>query len=217
MWLKICQILTSVIKFRQTDSDSCLLALSNGRGRRVWVPHPIEGFKLGRIVDIGSDTISIEPFDAPGTTINSLYDRTFPNKSMITRDTEDNLKRILESNPLLEAFGNAKTVRNNNSSHGKFVEIHFDIKNFVCGGFISHYLLEKSRICTQSSEERNYHIFYRLCAGAPDELRQKLKLGAPDQVSVSERNTQYFCNRQSEKNLSDNRKSQQYLKQGSLR
>ena len=57
-------------------------------------------------------------------------------------------------------------------------------QNMVCGGFISHYLLEKSRICTQSKDERNYHIFYRLCAGAPEELRQKLKLAPPDQFQV---------------------------------
>ncbi|CAG5120933.1 unnamed protein product, partial [Candidula unifasciata] len=128
-------------------------------------------------------------------------------------------QRILESNPLLEAFGNAKTVRNNNSSRfGKFVEIHFDNKNLVCGGFISHYLLEKSRICTQSPEERNYHIFYRLCAGAPEDLRQKLKLAPPDHFQYLKKgNTQYFCSRKSEKSLGDNRKSQQYLKQGSLR
>ena len=55
----------------------------------------------------------------------------------------------------------------------------------VCGGFISHYLLEKSRICMQSKEERNYHIFYRMCAGAPDDMRQKLRLAPPDQFHVS--------------------------------
>ncbi|XP_076466820.1 unconventional myosin-VI-like isoform X2 [Babylonia areolata] len=304
-------------------------------GKKVWVPHPTDGFKLGRIVDIGTDSITVEPFDAPGTTINSLYDRTFPAEEYDNKDTEDNCalmylnegtllnnirirymknqiytftaniliainpyyeipdlysdatikryqgkslgtlpphvyaiadkayrdmkvskqsqsiivsgesgagktestkhilryltsswgsnsgpieQRILESNPLLEAFGNAKTVRNNNSSRfGKFVEIHFDNKNLVCGGFISHYLLEKSRICTQSKDERNYHIFYRLCAGAPEDLRQKLKLAPPDQFHYLRRgNTQYFCTRQTEKALLQNRKSQQYLKLGSL-
>ncbi|XP_025097283.1 unconventional myosin-VI-like isoform X2 [Pomacea canaliculata] len=267
-------------------------------GKKVWVPHSTDGFKLGRIVDIGSDVIAVEPFDAPGTTINSLYDRTFPAEEYDNKDCDDNCalmylneatllnnirirymknqiytftanilvainpyfeipdlytqatikkyqgkslgtlpphvyaiadkayrdmkvtkvsqsvivsgesgagktestkyilryltenwgthagpieQRILESNPLLEAFGNAKTVRNNNSSRfGKFVEIHFDGKNSVCGGFISHYLLEKSRVCSQSKDERNYHIFYRLCAGAPEDLRQKLKLAPPD-------------------------------------
>ena len=58
-------------------------------------------------------------------------------------------------------------------------------QNQVCGGFISHYLLEKSRICSQNDEERNYHIFYRMCAGAPDALRQQLKLASPDQFNVS--------------------------------
>jgi len=59
------------------------------------------------------------------------------------------------------------------------------VQSQVCGGFISHYLLEKSRICSQNEEERNYHIFYRMCAGAPDALRQQLKLSSPDQFSVS--------------------------------
>ena len=55
----------------------------------------------------------------------------------------------------------------------------------VAGGFISHYLLEKSRICVQSPEERNYHIFYRMCAGAPEDLHKALALSSPDQFYVS--------------------------------
>ncbi|ELT99775.1 hypothetical protein CAPTEDRAFT_154601 [Capitella teleta] len=303
--------------------------------RKVWVPHATEGFKKGSIVDIGSDTITVEPFDTPGQTISAPYDKVYPAEEYDNKDVEDNCslmylneatllnnirirymkngiytyvaniliavnpyielpqlysndtihsyrgkslgtmpphvfaiadkayrdmkvlkesqsvivsgesgagktestkyilkyltenfgqhagpieQRIVESNPLLEAFGNAKTVRNNNSSRfGKFVEIHFDQKYSVCGGYISHYLLEKSRICVQGPTERNYHIFYRMCAGAPADLRQKLKLGPPDQFHYLNRGcTQFFCSKETEKRLNQNQKSAQFLKHGSL-
>ncbi|KAB2071095.1 hypothetical protein ES319_A08G199900v1 [Gossypium barbadense] len=88
-------------------------------------------------------------------------------------------RKVLESNPVLEAFGNAKTVRNNNSSRfGKFVEIQFDARGQISGAAIRTYLLEKSRVCQISEPERNYHCFYLLCAAPPKEI-EKYKLGDP--------------------------------------
>ncbi|KAL2992133.1 hypothetical protein AAZX31_10G032700 [Glycine max] len=88
-------------------------------------------------------------------------------------------KQVLESNPVLEAFGNAKTVRNDNSSRfGKFVEIQFNKYGRISGAAIRTYLLEKSRVCQISDPERNYHCFYLLCASPPEE-KEKYKLGDP--------------------------------------
>ncbi|XP_057423451.1 myosin-9 isoform X3 [Lotus japonicus] len=88
-------------------------------------------------------------------------------------------KQVLESNPVLEAFGNAKTVRNDNSSRfGKFVEIQFNKYGRISGAAIRTYLLEKSRVCQISDPERNYHCFYLLCASPPED-KEKYKLGDP--------------------------------------
>ncbi|TID13176.1 hypothetical protein CANINC_005032 [Pichia inconspicua] len=100
--------------------------------------------------------------------------------------TSDSIKRIkdmvLATNPLLESFGCAKTLRNNNSSrHGKYLEIQFNKAFEPVSANITNYLLEKQRIVSQIKNERNFHIFYQLTKAASDEYRQIFGVQKPEQ------------------------------------
>merc|ERR1719295_1155128 len=89
-------------------------------------------------------------------------------------------QQLLKANPILEAFGNAKTVKNDNSSRfGKFIRINFDASGYIAGANIETYLLEKARIIRQASEERSFHVFYQLLMGAPKEYKADFILEDP--------------------------------------
>ncbi|KAG5114255.1 hypothetical protein JHK82_037524 [Glycine max] len=86
---------------------------------------------------------------------------------------------VLQTNFILEAFGNAKTSRNDNSSRfGKLIEIHFSVMGKICGAIVQTFLLEKSRVVQLALGERSYHIFYQLCAGSSSDLKERLNLRA---------------------------------------
>uniref|UniRef100_A0A8C5FL44 Myosin IXB n=1 Tax=Gadus morhua TaxID=8049 RepID=A0A8C5FL44_GADMO len=90
-------------------------------------------------------------------------------------------RTILGAGPVLEAFGNAKTAHNNNSSRfGKFIQVNYLESGVVRGAVVEKYLLEKSRLVSREENERNYHVFYYLLMGASDEERREFKLLAPE-------------------------------------
>ncbi|XP_052787158.1 unconventional myosin-Va-like isoform X2 [Mya arenaria] len=90
-------------------------------------------------------------------------------------------KRVLASNPIMEAIGNAKTTRNDNSSRfGKYIELSFSRANEIIGAHMRTYLLEKSRVVFQASDERNYHVFYQLCASRNIPELKKFSLQTAD-------------------------------------
>uniref|UniRef100_A0A665W1V3 Myosin-10-like n=1 Tax=Echeneis naucrates TaxID=173247 RepID=A0A665W1V3_ECHNA len=104
-------------------------------------------------------------------------DHNIPVRSPLVYSLGELERQLLQANPILESFGNAKTVKNDNSSRfGKFIRINFDVTGYIVGANIETYLLEKSRAIRQAKDERTFHIFYRLLAGAGEHLRTDLLL-----------------------------------------
>uniref|UniRef100_A0A8D3AKF4 Myosin VA n=1 Tax=Scophthalmus maximus TaxID=52904 RepID=A0A8D3AKF4_SCOMX len=128
-----------------------------------------------------SQSIIVSGESGAGKTVSAKYAmRYFATVSCSSGEAsvED---RVLASSPIMEALGNAKTTRNDNSSRfGKYIEIGFDKKHCIIGANMRTYLLEKSRVVFQAHGERNYHIFYQLCASSHLPEFKALKLGCTD-------------------------------------
>ncbi|NXS44387.1 MYO5C protein, partial [Balaeniceps rex] len=125
-----------------------------------------------------NQSIIVSGESGAGKTVSARYTMRYfatVSKSSSNAHVED---KVLASNPITEAVGNAKTTRNDNSSRfGKYTEISFDQSYQIIGANMRTYLLEKSRVVFQSENERNYHIFYQLCASAMKPEFKHLKLG----------------------------------------
>ncbi|XP_074510443.1 myosin IEb [Sebastes fasciatus] len=134
------------------------------------------------MIDSENQCVIISGESGAGKTVAAKYIMSYVSKVSGGGDKVQHVKDIiLQSNPLLEAFGNAKTVRNNNSSRfGKYFEIQFSRGGAPDGGKISNFLLEKSRVVSQNSEERGFHIYYQLLEGASSEQRENLGVTTPD-------------------------------------
>ena len=162
-----------------------------GKQRASQAPHlfAIAEEAYGDMVrDTRNQTVVVSGESGAGKTVSAKYimryfaTRGSPSQaSKGTKPRADAISRteeqILATNPVMEAFGNAKTTRNDNSSRfGKYIEIMFDKNTDIIGARIRTFLLERSRLVFQPLKERNYHIFYQLVAGATAEERQELGL-----------------------------------------
>ena len=127
-----------------------------------------------------NQSIIVSGESGAGKTVSAKYAmRYFATVGGASAETQIE-RKVLASNPIMEAFGNAKTIRNDNSSRfGKYIEIDFDHRHCIIGAHMRTYLLEKSRVVFQASNERNYHIFYQICAAREQPQLRELNLGKP--------------------------------------
>ncbi|NWX27002.1 MYO1F protein, partial [Notiomystis cincta] len=179
-------VLISVNPFKQmpyfTDRE---IELYQGAAQYENPPHIYaltDNMYRNMLIDGENQCVIISGESGAGKTVAAKYIMGYISKVSGGGEKVQHVKDIiLQSNPLLEAFGNAKTVRNNNSSRfGKYFEIQFSRGGEPDGGKISNFLLEKSRVVSQNECERNFHIYYQLIQGASQEQRQNLGIMSPD-------------------------------------
>ncbi|XP_062613392.1 unconventional myosin-Va-like isoform X4 [Saccostrea cucullata] len=161
-----------------------LIQMYSGQDMGTMDPHIFavaeEAFKLMSRFD-KNQSIIVSGESGAGKTVSAKYAmRYFAMVGGSQKETQVEQK-VLASNPIMEAIGNAKTTRNDNSSRfGKYIEISFNKNNEIIGAHMRTYLLEKSRVVYQAAEERNYHIFYQLCASKDLPEFKKYCLLSPD-------------------------------------
>jgi myosin V len=167
-----------------------MVQVYTGKQRASQAPHLFaiaEEAYAQMLRDLKNQTVVVSGESGAGKTVSAKYimryfaTRVTPGQaskgSKKTDAISETEEQILATNPVMEAFGNAKTTRNDNSSRfGKYIEIMFDKNTDIIGARIRTYLLERSRLVFQPLKERNYHIFYQLVAGVSDDERQDLGL-----------------------------------------
>ncbi|KAK2841421.1 hypothetical protein Q7C36_013000 [Tachysurus vachellii] len=182
----IGSVLISVNPFKQmpyfTDRE---IELYQGAAQYENPPHIYaltDNMYRNMMIDSENQCVIISGESGAGKTVAAKYIMGYISKVSGGGAKVQHVKEIiLQSNPLLEAFGNAKTVRNNNSSRfGKYFEIQFSRGGEPDGGKISNFLLEKSRVVSQNENERNFHIFYQLIEGSSAQQKEGLGIMTPD-------------------------------------
>uniref|UniRef100_A0A8C3ATX3 Osteoclast-stimulating factor 1 n=1 Tax=Cyclopterus lumpus TaxID=8103 RepID=A0A8C3ATX3_CYCLU len=182
----IGSVLISVNPFKQmpyfTDRE---IELYQGAAQYENPPHIYalsDNMYRNMMIDVENQCVIISGESGAGKTVAAKYIMSYISKVSGGGSKVQHVKDIiLQSNPLLEAFGNAKTVRNNNSSRfGKYFEIQFSRGGEPDGGKIANFLLEKTRVVSQNENERNFHIYYQMIEGANDQQKEGLGIMTPD-------------------------------------